>query len=227
VSGNVGLLNIAAAQINPAKEDGNLATVSTGVTSLDGKVTACNTGAVAGSVTANAGTNLNTSALALETGGNLATAATKLTAIDGHITACNTGAIAGTVTVNAGTNLNTSALALETGGNLAAAASSVSSIDGHVTKCDSDNIQGKAPSYYRTTGGHVEVTAKASAGKLLWIIIGHGVAGKTVTVKDNATVIAILDASFAFPFPFAEVAFATSLKITPSDDALDVTAIFR
>jgi len=34
-----------------------------------------------GSVTANAGTNLNTSLLALETGGNLATAATKLTTI--------------------------------------------------------------------------------------------------------------------------------------------------
>ncbi len=40
--------------------------------SIDGKITACNTGSIAGTVTANAGTNLNTSALALETGGNLA-----------------------------------------------------------------------------------------------------------------------------------------------------------
>lgn len=41
-----------------------------------------NTVAVSGTVTANAGTNLNTSALALETGGNLAAAATSLAAID-------------------------------------------------------------------------------------------------------------------------------------------------
>ena len=37
---------------------------------------------VSGTVTANAGTNLNTSALALETGGNLAAAATSLTILD-------------------------------------------------------------------------------------------------------------------------------------------------
>ena len=55
------------------------ATLST----LNGKVTACNTGAIAGTVTANAGTNLNTSALALESGGNLASVATKLAATGG------------------------------------------------------------------------------------------------------------------------------------------------
>lgn len=47
------------------------------VHSIDGKITACNTGAIAGSVTANAGTNLNTSALAVESGGNLAALLTK------------------------------------------------------------------------------------------------------------------------------------------------------
>lgn len=44
------------------------ATVANILASLDSKITACNTGAVVGTVTANAGTNLNTSALALETG---------------------------------------------------------------------------------------------------------------------------------------------------------------
>lgn len=73
--------------------------------------------AITGAVTANAGTNLNTSLLALETGGNLDTIATNTGTIAGFT--CNTGAIAGTVTANAGTNLNTSLLALETGGNLA------------------------------------------------------------------------------------------------------------
>jgi len=44
----------------------------TTLTAINNKVTVCNTGAIVGSVTANAGTNLNTSALALESGGNLA-----------------------------------------------------------------------------------------------------------------------------------------------------------
>lgn len=51
---------------------------------INAKITACNTGAISGTVTANAGTNLNTSALALETGGNLATIKTntdKLTTV--------------------------------------------------------------------------------------------------------------------------------------------------
>lgn len=48
---------------------------------------------VTGTVTANAGTNLNTSALALESGGNLDTIAGDTTSIDGKITACNTGAV--------------------------------------------------------------------------------------------------------------------------------------
>jgi len=99
-------------------------------TSLDGKITACDTGSISGTVTANAGTNLNTSALALESGGNLDTIASDTTSLDSKITVCNTGAIAGTVTANAGTNLNTSALALESGGNLATIAGDTTSIDG-------------------------------------------------------------------------------------------------
>lgn len=49
--------------------------------SIDGKLTACNTGAVAGAVTANAGANLNTAELALESGGNLAAIASSVDAI--------------------------------------------------------------------------------------------------------------------------------------------------
>jgi hypothetical protein len=58
-----------------------------------------------GSITANAGTNLNTSALALETGGNLATVATN-TSIAGPTTATRTS-------VN-GANTSTTILALNT-----------------------------------------------------------------------------------------------------------------
>lgn len=56
-----------------------LATDSTGVISIDD---GGNVITVDGTITANAGTNLNTSALALESGGNLATIATKATDIE-------------------------------------------------------------------------------------------------------------------------------------------------
>lgn len=57
-----------------------------------------------GTVTANAGTNLNTSALALETGGNLATIAGDTTSLDGKVTACNTGDVTIGSALPAGTN---------------------------------------------------------------------------------------------------------------------------
>lgn len=91
---------------------------------------------ISGTVTANAGTNLNTSALATsskqDTQDNsintLLKPASTLSAVTtlGTITNVvhvddNSGSLTvdGSVTANAGTNLNTSALALETGGNLA------------------------------------------------------------------------------------------------------------
>ena len=89
--GNVGILDASNVRINPAKEDGHLS-------SLDTKIIACNTGAVAGSVTANAGTNLNTSTLALEAGGNLATIAGKDFATETTL---------GTIALEAGGNLET------------------------------------------------------------------------------------------------------------------------
>jgi len=111
---------------------------------------------VTGSVTANAGTNLNTSLLALESGGNLAAIAAGIATegsalgsgvllqgddgtdrtnvlvdTDGHlqVDALTLPAITGTVTANAGTNLNTSLLALESGGNLAAAVTALQIMD--------------------------------------------------------------------------------------------------
>jgi len=89
------------------------------LTSLDGKITVCNTGSVtvSSSVLPTGG-----STAALQTTGNAS-----LSSIDGKITACNTGNVTvtgalptgvnsiGQVTANAGTNLNTSALALEAG----------------------------------------------------------------------------------------------------------------
>lgn len=147
--------------------DADTGNIATSTASIDGKITACNTGAVVVSSSA-LPTGASTSA-AQTTGNN------SLSSIDGKITACNTGAVvissgtvtsltqmngqaiamgtgvrtAGTqrvtiatddvvpvsqsgswsVTANAGTNLNTSALALESGGNLAAIAASTSILD--------------------------------------------------------------------------------------------------
>lgn len=112
ISGTISLPTGAA---TAARQD----TGNTSLSSIDGKIVAVNTGAVvisSGSVTANAGTNLNTSALALEA---------TLSSLNGKVTTVNTGAVvvaSGSITANAGTNLNTSLLALEAGGNLASIA---------------------------------------------------------------------------------------------------------
>lgn len=135
------------------------ATEST-LSTLNGKITACDTGSVTisaalpagtnllgsieisdgtnilftsphpgyvqGSVTANAGTNLNTSLLALDS--TLTGGTQKTLVYDGTntiFTSSHPGYVQGTVTANAGTNLNTSLLALENGGNLAKVAGAI------------------------------------------------------------------------------------------------------
>lgn len=94
---------------------------------------------VSGTVTANAGTNLNTSALALEAGNLAAVAGVAGVTTGAAVTSdlagtlqqylrglvkllAGTLTVSGSVTANAGANLNTSALAQESGGNLAAVA---------------------------------------------------------------------------------------------------------
>lgn len=69
--GVVSVQGVASGTVVPVSDgggtltvDGTVAVTNAGITSIDGKITTCNTGAVAGSVTCNAGTNLNTSALA-------------------------------------------------------------------------------------------------------------------------------------------------------------------
>lgn len=120
---------------------------------------------VSGTVTSNAGTNLNTSLLALESGGNLATLAGAITSsveqantkqING-VTPLMGNGVTGTgsqrvtiasdntafsVNANAGTNLNTSLLALESGGNLATLAGSITAA---VQQSNEKQINGVAP----------------------------------------------------------------------------------
>ncbi len=164
-----------------------LTTIAGDTTSLDGKVTACNTGAIAGSVTANAGTNLNTSALALESGGNLAT-------------------IAGTVGFSkVNVNLASDAAGLATQVTAAVIAGDTTSIDGKITACDTGAVvvsssalpSGASTAANQSTGnGHLSTIAGAVSGSEMQVDVVSmpttTVTG-TVTANLSATDNAVLD----------------------------------
>jgi hypothetical protein len=76
--GGAGAVAAGVQRVTLASDDPAVAAL-TGTLTVDGSGV---TQPVSGTITANAGTNLNTSALALESGGNLAAAATSLAAID-------------------------------------------------------------------------------------------------------------------------------------------------
>jgi len=102
----------------------SLSTIEGDTTSLDAKITACNTGAVV------------VSSSVLPTGGSTATLQTSgnasLTSIDGKITACDTGAVV----------VSSSALpsGASTSANQSTANGLLSSIDGNITACDTGAV---------------------------------------------------------------------------------------
>ena len=137
-----------------------LGTVHGHVDSIDGKITACNTGAVAGSVTANAGTNLNTSALATET--TLGTVHGHVDSIDGKITACNTGA----VVVSSGAITETNS------GSIKTAIEIMDDWDDgadHARVVLTATTAGGCTPYKNLDVDESEDEVKGSAGKLYWI----------------------------------------------------------
>jgi len=124
--------------------DPRMAGLATSLTSIDGKITAVNTGAVVVSSSAlptGAATAAKQPAL-----GTAGTASADVISIQGiaGMTAVKvdgsgaTQPVSGTVTANAGTNLNTSALALESGGNLAAASSVLGATSGAAVITDAN-----------------------------------------------------------------------------------------
>lgn len=119
-AGNVDLAAIevllTAANVDHAANEVLLTTIAGDTTSLDGKVTECNTGAVV--ISSGTITSITNSVTVADGGGSLT--------------------VDGTVTANAGTNLNTSALALETGGNLAAIATDAAAIEVLLGTIDAD-----------------------------------------------------------------------------------------
>lgn len=131
---------------------------------------------VTGSVTANAGTNLNTSTLALETGGNLATIAGKDFATQTTLAAINaklvTGTDIGDVTINNGSGAN--AVNIQDGGNTI-------TVDGTVTviQATATNLKSQAENYQ---GG----TAVGAANPLQVTLANTGANATAVKVDNSA-----------------------------------------
>ncbi len=103
---------------------GSLSTIEGDTTSIDGKITACNTGAVV----------VSSSALpsGASTEATLSTVAGDTTSIDGKITACNTGAVV----------VSSSALpsGASTEATLSTVAGDTTSLDGKVTVCNTGAV---------------------------------------------------------------------------------------
>ena len=113
VSGSVSVSNNTDPATATLQTSGNasLSTIAGDTTSIDGKITACNTGAVV----------VSSSALpsGASTSANQTTANGLLSSIDGNITACDTGNIAGSVSVS--NNTDPATATLQTAGNASAA----------------------------------------------------------------------------------------------------------
>jgi len=104
----------------------SLATIAGDTTSIDGKITACNTGAV---VVSSSALPSGASTSALQSTGNtsLSTIAGDTTSIDGKITACNTGAVV--VASGAITETNSTAILADT-----------ASLDSKITACNTGAV---------------------------------------------------------------------------------------
>jgi len=135
---------------------GNLDTISGDTTSIDGKITACNTGAVV--VSSGAITETNSGTIAGDT-----------TSIDGKITACNTGAVV--VSSGAITETNSGTIAGDT-----------TSIDGKITACNTGAVVvSTMPSEVLIAGGatqtnDVKVTLDGESVAVTGTV-GHNITG--------------------------------------------------
>lgn len=162
---NTGAVTIAGSALPTGAATSALQTNgNASLTSIDGKLAACNTGAIAGSVTANAGTNLNTSLLATEA--TLAAANASLSTIAAFT--CNTGAVTvssmPSVTLNAlpsGTN-NIGSIGSYGGGNILVNTSGASNTD--LLAAATGTKKHRIYKLYIVTGASETITLSDGAG---------------------------------------------------------------
>lgn len=86
----------------------------------------------------------------------------------------------------------------------------------------------KAGNHARLQNVSTEQTVKSSAGVLKRIILSNsGGSAYTLTIKDNATTLTVLNAPALSSAVFElGVEFTSSLKITPSNAAVDALVIY-
>lgn len=143
VEGNVGILDVTDTRINPAEEDGNLATIKTNTDNLDITTSALRD-AILGAGTKDFST--------------IQTVLDSIKDTDGIKKITDTVTVAGTVTANAGTNLNTSALATHAKqdtiiGHIDQIEGYVDGIEGLLTTIDADTS--KIPDDPAREGGNL------------------------------------------------------------------------
>jgi hypothetical protein len=188
---------------------GNLATIAGDTTSIDGKVTACDTGAVV--VASGAITETNSATIAGDT-----------TSIDGKITACDTGAVvvsssalpAGAATaalqlpdghnVTIDNAVGAAAVNIQDGGNTitvdgtvtetnsATIAGDTTSIDGKITACDTGAVVVSSGAITETNsatiaGDTTSIDGKITACDTGAVVISSGTVIATYTAPSNDT----------------------------------------
>lgn len=207
---------------------------------------------VTGSVTANAGTNLNTSLLALEAGGNLAGAATSLAVMDDWDNTASDGAsVSGDVAhdgVDAGEPVKIGGKAFDPGTPQTAVVANdrvnaMFDLNGRIinyqgTTLDSTNDSiSQIPSIHsniNTSALASSLIVKASAGRLYRVKVHNNLAGtQFIQIHDAASVpangavpeiIYLAPASTSFEIPIPEgMSFTTGIVITNSSTAATKT----
>ena len=132
----------------------HLGTIAGDTTSIDGKITACNTGAVV--VASGAITETNSGTISTNTG----TIAGDTTSIDGKITACNTGAVV--VASGAITETNRGTISTNTG----TIAGDTTSIDGKITACNTGAVVVASGAITETNSGTIAGDTTSIDGKI-------------------------------------------------------------
>ena len=171
-----------------------LATQAT-LSSLNGKVTACDTGSISGTVAVSAVSGnvaCTHAALPLPSG---AATESSLNSLNGKVTACDTGSISGTVAVSAVSGnvaCTHAALPLPSG---AASESSLASLNGKVTSCDTSALataaaQSTANSSLATLAGCVSANVVAVSSSAAALSVTNNVVWGTTGAPEavsNAT----------------------------------------
>ncbi len=221
IDGDTSNLSVVGGGTEAAAQRVTIASDSTGVLSVDdngGSLT------VDGSVTANAGTNLNTSLLALEAGGNLAAAATSLGTIDNAISG-NEMQVDVVAALPAGNNnigdVDVASSALPTGASTAANQTTVighlDGVEGLLTTIDADT------SNLSVVGSGTEATAQRvtiatdSTG-----VLSVDDNGSTLSVDDGAGSLTVDNATISVVGSGTE---ATAQRVTIATDSTGVLSV--